>query len=59
MVIFWVTIVLYVIIVMDLSEKIRFSIKNEKLKTILYLGFVVGGVIEFIREIKFFWNLLF
>ena len=59
MVIFWVTIVLYVIIVMDLSEKIRFSIKNEKLKTILYLGFVVGGVIEFIRKIKFFWNLLF
>ena len=59
MILFLVTIILFVIIVVDLSERIRFSIKNEKLKIIIYLGFLVGCVVEFIRDIEFFLKLLF
>jgi uncharacterized membrane protein YheB (UPF0754 family) len=59
MILFFVTIVLGAITVIDVSDRIRFSIKNEKLKTIIYLGFIVGSFIEFIREIQFFAKLLF
>ena len=59
MILFFATIILFVIIAMDLSERIKFSIKNEKLKIIIYLAFLVCSVIEFITDIKFFWGLLF
>ena len=58
MMLFGVTIVLWIIAAMDMSEKIKFSIKNEKLKTLIYLGAIICSVIEFILDIKFFLSLI-
>ena len=52
MILFFVSITLFVIVVMDTSDRIKFSIKNEVLKIIIYLGFLICGVLEFIRDIK-------
>ena len=57
MIIWGLTIILFVIVAMDVSDNIKFSIKNEKLRIIIYLGFIICGVIEFIRDIKFFLDL--
>ena len=59
MIFFCVTIILFGIAAMDVSENIKFSIKNEKIRIIIYLGVIICGVIEYIGDIKFLWGLLF
>ena len=52
MVLFCISGILFIIVAMDLSKRIKFSIKNEVLKLIIYLAFLICGVLEFIIDIR-------
>ncbi len=52
MILFCISGILFIIIAMDLSKRIKFSIKNEILRIIIYLAFLICSVLEFIMDIR-------